>query len=512
MSSTADASSKARNLDETSSNEQQIAELYKLIDGIETAMLTTRNSNGQLVSRAMQTRQRVAGADIWFVTNIKSHKLDDLHFDSNVNVAYYKPSTSDWVSVSGTATISQDKAKIAELYQPDLKAWFGDLGDGIHNGEVNDPRIALVFVKAESVHYQMQNKSTPRVLFEIVRGSLTGERPAVGPLRELGASELATARASGLPKTITVGTSGTRSKMSSSDPKVLLFTWNDLYTASYGTSLFLTLVLVATFAEGILAVKSRASRIAFWTAVTSSIIRLAIGSIFVLIESRPLQILIEFIWALLSSLERYCIARMLYDRTVVALWPVRVRWLVFGELATFGVFVVSCADYFWYAVSTIHGYDSANYSMPLGLLDSIYLMILDSFFFFNLTKTLRSQNRVLLSSGKIDFVSLSFEVAQIIRMGIFLLLEAMACYLTTSLQTYSATVQLALTVGSCTRPFLAITDMGRARGIEISISQSHRRIDSLETRTEEAKLEKKRSIRQSTKATGVLSDPLLPEV
>ncbi|KAI8591590.1 putative bli-3 protein [Geranomyces variabilis] len=197
MSSTADASTKARNLDETSSNEQQIAELYKLIDGIETAMLTTRNSNGQLVSRAMQTRQRVAGADIWFVTNIKSHKLDDLHFDPNVNVAYYKPSTSDWVSVSGTATISQDKAKIAELYQPDLKAWFGDLGDGIHNGEVNDPRIALVFVKAESVHYQMQNKSTPRVLFEIVRGSLTGERPAVGPLRELGASELSTARASG---------------------------------------------------------------------------------------------------------------------------------------------------------------------------------------------------------------------------------------------------------------------------------------------------------------------------
>ncbi|KAI8591589.1 hypothetical protein BDZ88DRAFT_42819 [Geranomyces variabilis] len=300
--------------------------------------------------------------------------------------------------------------------------------------------------------------------------------------------------------------------MSSSDPEVRLFTWNDLYTASYGTSLFLILVLVATFAEGILAVKSRASRIAFWTAVIASIIRLAIGSIFVLVKSRPLQILIEFIWALLSSLERYCIARMLYDRTVVALWPVRIRWLVFGELATFGVFIVSCADYFWYAVSTTPGYDSANYSMPLGLLDSIYLMILDCFFFFNLTKTLRSQNRVLLPSGKIDFVSLSFEVAQIIRMGIFLLLEAMACYMTTSLQTYSATVQIALTVGSCTRPFLAITDMGRARGIEISMSQSHRRIDSLETRTEETKLEKKRSIRQSTKAIGALADPLLPEV
>ncbi|TPX57537.1 hypothetical protein PhCBS80983_g03767 [Powellomyces hirtus] len=189
-----DASSKARNLDETSDNATQMAELYKLIDGIETAMFTTRMQDGSLVSRAMQTRQRVKGADMWFVTNKHSHKLDDLAFDPHVNLAYYKPSTSDWVSVSGTAKVVDDKAKIRELYQPDLKAWFGDKGDGIHDGGPNDPRIALIFVQAHSCHYQVQTKSTPRVLFEIVRGTVTGDRPAVGPLRELGEKELETAR------------------------------------------------------------------------------------------------------------------------------------------------------------------------------------------------------------------------------------------------------------------------------------------------------------------------------
>ncbi|KAJ3151983.1 hypothetical protein HDU89_001628 [Geranomyces variabilis] len=180
---------------------------------------------------------------------------------------------------------------------------------------------------------------------------------------------------------------------------------------------------------------------------------------------------------------------MLYTRTVEALWPIRRKWLLVGEVATFGVFIISCCDYFWYAVSTVPGYDYANYNMPLGLVDSIYLMILDAFFFLNLTKTLRSQNKVLLPSGKIDFGSLSFEVAQIIRLIVFLVLEAMACYMATTLESYSATVQITLIVGSCTRPFLAMTDMGRARGIG-------RQIDRLESKLEHKAEEKRRSQQQ----------------
>ena len=64
---------------------KKIDELYDLIDGIETAMFTTRRPNGQLVSRPMQTQDRIEGCDLWFVTDAETHKLDDLALDPHVN-------------------------------------------------------------------------------------------------------------------------------------------------------------------------------------------------------------------------------------------------------------------------------------------------------------------------------------------------------------------------------------------------------------------------------------------
>jgi len=34
-----------------------------------------------------------------------------------------------------------------------VKAWFGDLGDGIHDGSGNDPRMALIEVKSNYITY-----------------------------------------------------------------------------------------------------------------------------------------------------------------------------------------------------------------------------------------------------------------------------------------------------------------------------------------------------------------------
>ncbi len=84
---------------------KRIDDLYELIDGIEIAMLTTRRADGRLVSRPMATQERQDDADLWFVTDIDTHKVDELEQDPNVNVAYYRDRTKEWVSVSGTARV-----------------------------------------------------------------------------------------------------------------------------------------------------------------------------------------------------------------------------------------------------------------------------------------------------------------------------------------------------------------------------------------------------------------------
>jgi general stress protein 26 len=163
---------------------KRIDELHELIQQIKTAMFTTRRPDGRLVSRPMATQKRDPIADLWFVTDVESHKLDELENDPNISLGYFDSGSYEWVSVSGTARISTDREQIRRLYQPDWKAWFGSI-DEVRDGGPNDPRLALVLVDADSVIYMKQDKPKPVVLFEVLKGMVTGQRPDTGETRRL---------------------------------------------------------------------------------------------------------------------------------------------------------------------------------------------------------------------------------------------------------------------------------------------------------------------------------------
>ena len=158
--------------------------LYEHIDDIEIAMMTTRRSDGHLQSRAMATQRRASGADLWFVTEVGSPKLPDLEHDPHVNLSYYKDRTREWVSVSGIASISRDRAKVAELYAPDWKAWFGSEGDPRH-GTPDDPRMILIGVDVHAAMFLEVNKPQPVILFELVKGMITGKAPELGEMHHV---------------------------------------------------------------------------------------------------------------------------------------------------------------------------------------------------------------------------------------------------------------------------------------------------------------------------------------
>ncbi len=121
---------------------------------------------------------------LWFVTDIDSPKVREVQGEAQVNLAYYRDGSREWVSVSGTATVSQDRQAIHDLYRKDWKAWFGDDG-GARDGGPDDPRLALIVVDVESVTYLKVDKPKPVVLFEVAKGMVTGTRPDVGTQRTL---------------------------------------------------------------------------------------------------------------------------------------------------------------------------------------------------------------------------------------------------------------------------------------------------------------------------------------
>jgi general stress protein 26 len=162
----------------------ELQKLYALIDDIEIAMMTTRRRDGHLQSRAMATQKPASGADLWFVTTEGAAKLADLEFDEHLNLAFYRDGNREWISVSGTGVVSRDRAKIHELYASDWKAWFPDEGDPRH-GTADDPRMVLIGVTIHAAVFLEINKPKPVLLYEFVKGWLTGSDPDFGDMHHL---------------------------------------------------------------------------------------------------------------------------------------------------------------------------------------------------------------------------------------------------------------------------------------------------------------------------------------
>jgi general stress protein 26 len=163
---------------------ETLEQFHDMVHDLEVAMFTTRRADGLLVSRPMATQARAEGADLWFVTERRSSKVEEIRSDPNVNLAYYKDRTREWISVAGRARLVDNRVKIRELYRPDWRAWFGDEG-GKKDGSPDDPRMILIAVDVQVAHFMELNKPQAVVLFEVVRGMITGKTPDFPDVKEV---------------------------------------------------------------------------------------------------------------------------------------------------------------------------------------------------------------------------------------------------------------------------------------------------------------------------------------
>ncbi|NDK54467.1 pyridoxamine 5'-phosphate oxidase family protein [Pontibacter fetidus] len=151
-------------------NNEQNENLQKLIDKIkdvDTCMMTTADDDGSLRSRPMRNMQIKDDGIIWFFTGYESAKSHELKNDSHVNLSYADPSNNLYVSVSGRASISRDKAKIDELWNPAMKAWFPEGKD--------DPNVGLIKVTIDKAEYWDSPNSAVVHLYGVVKAAITGE-------------------------------------------------------------------------------------------------------------------------------------------------------------------------------------------------------------------------------------------------------------------------------------------------------------------------------------------------
>jgi len=171
--------------------EEKINDLAAFTKASKFGMMTTRIAeSGLLVSRCMAlAAQEAGGVDLIFHTNTESGKTDDLKNDDHINMSFLN-SSGEWASVSGTASVITDRSVVKKYYTPALKAWVGDLGDGVHDGGEGDPRIGVIKVTAKTATYAISRSNPISRGIEMVQGAISGNAAQVNKLREISEQEM----------------------------------------------------------------------------------------------------------------------------------------------------------------------------------------------------------------------------------------------------------------------------------------------------------------------------------
>jgi general stress protein 26 len=153
--------------DHITDQQESIEKLQELIKDIDIAMLTTQDVDGSLRSRPMGTQEVEFDGDLWFFTDDETAKVYEIQHQRHVNVSYADPKSQTYVSVSGTASVVRDSAKIKELWSPLYKAWFPE--------GVDDPNLVLLKINVEKAEYWDSPHGTVMTMIGFVKAIVTGQ-------------------------------------------------------------------------------------------------------------------------------------------------------------------------------------------------------------------------------------------------------------------------------------------------------------------------------------------------
>ncbi|MES2645814.1 MAG: pyridoxamine 5'-phosphate oxidase family protein [Bacteroidota bacterium] len=112
---------------------------------LDICMMTTQSGRGVLTSRPMSNNGDVEyDGNSWFFTFEGSQKVKDITNNPQVNLNFEGPKNL-FISVTGSAKLIHNKARLQEHWLDELKQWFKE--------GVDTPGIVLIHVKASRITY-----------------------------------------------------------------------------------------------------------------------------------------------------------------------------------------------------------------------------------------------------------------------------------------------------------------------------------------------------------------------
>lgn len=147
--------------DENRTPEQVVTDL---VEKSPICMVTTLGPEGRLHARPMTRQDSEFHGRIRFLAPKDGHLVSEIAADPRVNVSVQ--SRDGFVSVSGRATVDENRAAVAENWNAATNAWFPDGPDS----------ATSVSVEAESAEYWDSSGSTIAHVASFVRAAVSDDR------------------------------------------------------------------------------------------------------------------------------------------------------------------------------------------------------------------------------------------------------------------------------------------------------------------------------------------------
>ncbi|WP_152046642.1 pyridoxamine 5'-phosphate oxidase family protein [Aureimonas psammosilenae] len=102
-------------------SENATDKFWDMVDEFDTCMVVTR-TGGALRARPMAPYVSEERREILFLTDRDTHKVDEVEADNHVALTFSKH--GKYVSVTGRARVSGDRALVDKLWGPEAEAWM----------------------------------------------------------------------------------------------------------------------------------------------------------------------------------------------------------------------------------------------------------------------------------------------------------------------------------------------------------------------------------------------------
>jgi len=122
-----------------------VEQIREVVKKSASCFFCTAVSRGSGAARPMSVQKVDDDGNLWFLSAADSHHNLELAENPAVRLFFQGSEHSGFLTLTGRGTVSTDRRRIKELWEPVMKTWFTE-------GE-DDPRITVIKVEPEGGYY-----------------------------------------------------------------------------------------------------------------------------------------------------------------------------------------------------------------------------------------------------------------------------------------------------------------------------------------------------------------------